>query len=184
MANSQKNKNMITKDDCFYLGKIVKTHGLKGELTIKIDADNPSAYTKMDHFFVEMNKVLTPFFVTKVTLSGDKLFISLPDVDTVDAASRYVGKEVYLPMEMLPKLKGNKFYFHELPGFSVVDDQKGDIGTVKDVLQYPTQAVIQVEFQGKEILLPIVDEVIKKLDRNKKILYITAPEGLIDMYLE
>ena len=175
---------MITKDDCFYLGKIVKTHGLKGELTIKIDADSPEAYTKMDHFFVEINKVLTPFFVTKLTRSGDKFFITLPDVNTVEAATRYVGKEVFLPMEMLPKLKGNKFYYHELPGFSVVDDKKGDIGIVKEVLQYPTQAIIQIEFQGKEILLPIVDEVIKKLDRNKKIMYVSAPEGLIEMYME
>lgn len=175
---------MITKDDCFYLGKIVKTHGLKGELTIKIDADSPAEYAKMDHFFVEINKVLTPFFVSKLTHTGDKFFVALPDVNTIEGASRYVGKEVYLPMEMLPKLKGNKFYYHELPGFSVVDDQKGDIGVVKEVLQYPTQAIIQIMFQGKEVLLPIVDEVIKKLDRNKKILYVSAPEGLIDMYLE
>ena len=174
---------MITKDDCFYLGKIVKTHGLKGELTIKIDADNPAAYTKMNHFFVEINKVLTPFFVERLTRSGDKFFIALPGVTTIDEASRYVGREVYLPLEMLPKLKGNKFYYHELPGFKVVDEQKGDIGIVKEVLQYPTQAIIQIEFQGKEILLPIVDEVIKKLDRNKKVLYVSAPDGLIDMYL-
>ncbi len=175
---------MTTKDDCFYLGKIVKTHGLKGELTIKIDADNPSAYTKMDYFFVEINKVMTPFFVTRLALNGDKYIITLPGVNTVEEASRYVGTEVYLPLEMLPKLKGNKFYYHELPGFIVIDSNKGDIGTVKEVLQYPTQSIIQIMHNGKEILLPIVDEVIKTLDRDKKTIYVTAPEGLIEMYLE
>ena len=95
-----------------------------------------------------------------------------------------VGKSVYLPMEMLPKLSGKQFYFHEIVGFMVVDTEKGELGPISEVLEYPTQAILQVMKGKKEILIPILDQVIQNVDRDKKILTITAPEGLIDMYLQ
>ena len=92
----------MKKEDCFYLGRIAKTHGLKGEVTLKVEADDPSAYLEMKHFFLEINKVLTPFFVEKITMSGDKFFIAIQDVKTIEAAQHLVGKADYLPLEMLP----------------------------------------------------------------------------------
>ena len=166
------------------MGKVVKTHGLKGEMTLKVEADDPSAYLDMKHFFLEINKVLTPFFVEKITMSGDKFFISIQDVKTIEAAQHLVGKTVYLPLKMLPKLSGKQFYYHEIVGFTVVDTEKGELGPVTEVLEYPTQAILQVMKDKKEILIPILDQVIQNVDRDKRILTITAPEGLIDMYLQ
>ena len=174
----------MKKEDCFYLGRIAKTHGLKGEVTIKLEADDPSAYLEMKHFFLEINKVLTPFFVEKITMSGDKFFIAIQDVKTIEQAQNLVGKSVYLPLEMLPKLSGKQFYFHEIVGFTVIDMEKGELGPISQVLEYPTQAILQVMKGKKEILIPILDQVIQKVDRDKKILNISAPEGLIDMYLQ
>ena len=81
-------------------------------------------------------------------------------------------------------LGSKKFYFHEIVGFKVVDTAKGELGPITEVLEYPTQAILQVMKGKKEILIPILDQVIQSVDRNKKILTITAPEGLIDMYLQ
>lgn len=173
----------MKKEDCFYLGRIAKTHGIKGEVTIKIDADDPSAYLDMKHFFLEYNKVLTPFFVEKLIMSGDKFFATIQDVKTIEAAQALVGKEVYLPLEMLPKLSGKQFYFHEVIGFTLVDDVKGELGPIKDILEYPTQAIIQVVKDGKEVLIPVLDDIIQKVDRKSRKLFVKAPEGLIDMYL-
>lgn len=173
----------MKKEDCFYLGRIAKTHGIKGEVTIKIDADDPTAYLDMKHFFLEYNKVLTPFFVEKLIMSGDKFFATIQDVKTIEAAQALVGKEVYLPLEMLPKLSGKQFYFHEVIGFTLVDDVKGELGPIKDILEYPTQAIIQVVKDGKEVLIPVLDDIIQKVDRKSRKLFVKAPEGLIDMYL-
>ena len=161
----------MTKEECFYLGRVAKTHGIKGEITIKLDVDDPSAYLGMKYFFLEINKVLTPFFVDKITDSGDKFFVSVQDVKTVEAASAL-------------KLSGKQFYYHEVKGFVLVDTQKGELGPIHDIIEYPTQAIIQVMKDGKEILIPILEQVIQKVDRKAKKLYVTAPEGLIDMYLE
>lgn len=174
----------MKKEDCFYLGRVAKTHGLKGEVTIKLEADDPSAYLKMKYFLLEINKVLTPFFVEKIAMNGDKFFVGVQDVKTIEQAQNLVGKTVYLPMEMLPKLSGNQFYFHEVKGFMVVDTVKGELGPIAEVLEYPTQAILQIMKDGKEILIPILDQVIQNVDRDKKILTITAPDGLIDMYLQ
>ena len=174
----------MKKEDCFYLGRIAKTHGLKGEVTLKVEADDPSAYLDMKHFFLEINKVLTPFSVDRITPSGDKFFIAVKDVKTMEQAQNLVGKTVYLPLEMLPKLSGKQFYYHEIVGFTVVDTENGELGPVTEVLEYPTQAILQIVKGKKEILIPILDQVIQNVDRDKKILQITAPEGLIDMYLQ
>ena len=173
----------MTKEECFYLGRVAKTHGIKGEITLKLDVDDPSAYRDMKYFLLEINKVLTPFFVEKIVCSGDKFFVTIQDIKTVDAASALTGKEVYLPLEMLPKLSGKQFYYHEVKGFVVVDEEKGELGPITEVLEYPTQAILQVFKGKKEILIPILDQVIQKVDRKAKKLYIKAPEGLIEMYL-
>lgn len=173
----------MTKEECFYLGRVAKTHGIKGEVTIKLDVDDPSAYLGMQYFFLEINKVLTPFFVEKLVDSGDKFFVSIQDVKTVEAASALTGKSVYLPLELLPKLSGNQFYFHEVKGFMLVDEAKGELGPINDILEYPTQAIIQVLVNNKEVLIPVLDQVIQKVDRKAKRLYVKAPEGLIEMYL-
>ncbi len=173
----------MTKDDCFYLGRIAKTHGIKGEVTIRLDVDDPSAYHDMKYFLLEINKVLTPFFVEKMTCSGDKVFVKVQDINTVEAASALTGKEVFLPLELLPKLSGKQFYYHEVKGFLLIDEIHGELGPINDVIEYPTQAIIQVFKDKKEILIPILDQVIQKVDRKTKKLYIKAPDGLIDMYL-
>lgn len=173
----------MIKEDCFYLGRVAKTHGIKGEITIKLDVDDPSAYHDMKYFMLEINKVLTPFFVEKIVSSGDKFFVTIQDIRTVEAASALTGKEVFLPLEMLPKLSGKQFYYHEVKGFMVIDAEKGELGPIADVIEYPTQAIIQIFKDKKEILIPILDQVIQKVDRKSKKLYIKAPEGLVDMYL-
>ena len=86
-------------------------------------------------------------------------------------------------MEMLPKLSGKQFYYHEIKGFTLVDAEKGELGPINEVIEYPTQAIIQVFKDKKEILIPILDQVIQKVDRKAKKLYVKAPEGLIEMYL-
>ena len=108
----------------------------------------------------------------------------MQDVKTLEQAQNLVGKSVYLPLEMLPKLSGKQFYFHEIVGFTAVDTEKGELGPITEVLEYPTQAILQIMKGKKEILVPILDHVIQQVDRDKKILHITAPEGLIDMYLQ
>lgn len=170
-------------DDCFYFGKVIKTHGIKGGISIRIDSDEPAAYQNLHMLLLEINKKLIPFFIQSIGIQGNKAYVKLQDIDTIEAASELPGYDIFLPLDQLPKLKGNKFYYHEVPGFKVIDDEFGALGKVETVLEYPNQAVFQIFKDGKEILIPIHDDVILKFDRRSKTIHIKAPNGLIELYL-
>ena len=173
----------MTKNDCFFFGKITKTHGLKGEITVKLDVANPEDFKDLRYLLIEDRGNLIPYFIENQKINGDKMIVRLQDVKKVEQAVAFMGKAVFLPNEFMPELEDDDFYYKEIVGFKMVDTQKGEIGEISDVLEYPTQAVIQVMKDEKEILIPIHDDIIQKVDKKAKILTVKAPEGLIDMYL-
>ena len=168
--------------DCYNLGRITKAWGYKGQVVIFLDVDTPEDYAGLDSAFVEVKGKLIPYFFRIDSLNGNKAVITFEDL-AAEQALALVGHELYLPLTLLPKLEGNKCYFHEVVGFRVIDEQWGDIGTLQTVIDYPAQALFQVMKNGVEILIPVIDEVIKKVDREQKTLFIAAPNGLIDLYL-
>jgi 16S rRNA processing protein RimM len=174
----------MRKEDCFYLGKIVKKYSFKGEVLAKLDTDQPELYEHLDAIFVALRNNLVPFFVEHSQLHKSNLLrIKFEEVDTEADADALLKSELYLPLELLPKLEGNKFYFHEVLGFRVMDKNHGNIGIIKSVNDNTAQALFEIDKEGIEILIPINDEIIKEIDREGKTIHIVAPEGLIDLYL-
>lgn len=173
----------MTKDKCFYVGRIVKTHGIKGEVTLRIDNEDFDEIEELDYFLLDVNDAMIPFFVENIGFHSNKAFVLFQDMKTLEAASQLVGRAAYLPLELLPERSGNDFYSHEVVGFLVVDEVNGELGRVEEIIEYPTQSLIQVMKDGKEILIPIHDDIIKDVDREGCKIFIKAPIGLIDMYL-
>ena len=174
----------MTKDKCFYVGKIVKTHGLKGEVTLRIDNEQFDDIEELNYFLLDVNEQLIPYFIEDIAYHSNKAFVLFQDLKTLEVASQLVGKSAYLPLELLPEKTGNDFYSHEVVDYLVVDEEKGELGKVNEIIEYPTQSIIQIIRDGKEILIPIHDDIIKDVNRDEKKIYISAPSGLIDMYLE
>lgn len=174
---------MDTFKDYFYLGLITKTHGYDGKVVVFIDADDPSAYENVAMVFLNIHGMPVPYFIEESSLKNHKLIVRFQDVTTEEQAAGLVKKEIYLPLSALPALSGNKFYYHEVKGYLVTDEAFGPVGMIEEILDYPAQAVMQVFHEGKEVLIPINDAVILKLDRKKKTVLIRAPEGLLDLYI-
>jgi len=174
----------MKKEDCFYLGKIVRKYSFKGELLIKLDTDQPELYEHLDTMFLNVRNNLIPFFIESSQLhKSDLLRVQFEDVTTEADADSLMKSEVYLPLELLPKLDGNKFYFHEIIGFTMEDKNYGKVGTITGTNDSTAQALFEVENNGKDILIPMNDEFILKVDRENKIILVETPEGLIDLYL-
>lgn len=171
----------MTKEDCFYLGKIVKPFSYKGELVLFLDVDDIYAYEDLAYVYIDINKRLVKYDIETLRYHGNKVVVNFKDV-TPEESTVLVGKEMYLPLEFLPELTGNQFYYHEVIGFEVIDSKHGSIGTVKEFID-TNQTIMITEKDGKEVLIPVVDEVVQNVDREKKTIFITAPEGLIDIYL-
>ena len=174
----------MTKDTCFYVGKIVKTHGLKGEVTLRIDNVQFDDIEELNYFLLDINDKLIPYFVENITFHSNKSFVLFQDLKTLEAANQLVGISAYLPLDLLPEKDGNDFYSHEVVDFLVIDEEKGELGKVQEIIEYPTQSLIQILINGKEVLIPIHDDIIQDVNREDKKIYIKAPNGLIDMYLE
>lgn len=175
---------MTTQNDCFVLGYISRIVGLKGELAFSLDTDTPERYANINSVFIDINGALVPFFISKITIKGTNAFASLEGIDTIQKAEELVKHTLYLPLNLLPPLKGKKFYFHEMPGFKVIDKTHGDIGVIEEVLDLPQHAVFQIKHGEIEILIPANEQFIIDINREAKELTINAPEGLIDIYLE
>ena len=174
----------MLKDDCFYLGKIVRKHSFRGGVVIKLDTDEPELYENMESVFVLHGTNLIPFFIENSLLQkGNQLRTKFEGVDTEADADSIMKSGVYLPLTMLPKLSGNQFYFHEVIGFELEDVNFGTVGEIVGVNDKTAQALFEVDKDGVEIFIPMVDHFIKKIDRPNKKVLVETPEGLIDLYL-
>ncbi len=173
----------MTKNECFNLGYIAKRIGNYGELAFVLDVDNPGSYQKLESVFVELNNTLVPFFIKKIQLRGNTAVVSIEGIDTIEKAEELIKSSLYLPLSFLPALKGKKFYFHEIVGYTVIDKTYGAIGFVEKILDFPHQAIFQIKKGEHEILIPAKDEFITSINRDTRQIELNAPEGLIDIYI-
>lgn len=174
----------MQKEDCFYLGKVVSKYSFKGEVLVKIDTDEPEIYENMESVFVSIGNNLVPFFIDRCRLHKSTLLrIDFEEVKDEAAADRIIGAALYLPLTMLPKLSGDKFYFHEVIGFTLIDHIHGDIGVVQSINDAASQVLFEAKKGNKELLVPVTDEIIAKVDREAKSIHVICPEGLVDLYL-
>lgn len=175
----------MLKKDCFFVGKIVKKYSFKGELLIKLDTDEPEMFEDMESVFIDLRNNLVPFFIESSQLHKSELLrIKFEDVDSEQDADALLKSDLYLPLEFLPKLDDDKFYFHEIIGFTVEDVNFGMVGIVKSINDSTAQALFEIDRDGIEILIPMNDAFIKKVDKKKKLIIVDTPEGLIDLYLQ
>ncbi|MEM6516566.1 MAG: ribosome maturation factor RimM [Bacteroidota bacterium] len=175
----------MKKENCFYLGKIIKKYSYKGELLAKLDTDEPELYENLDSVLVDLRGNLVPFFIEASQFHKSELLrIKFEDVDNESDADALIKCDIYLPLEFLPELEDDKFYFHEIIGFKVEDDLHGDIGIIKSVNDSTAQSLFEIDKNGIEILIPMNDEFITKVDKPNKTIFVKTPEGLIDLYLE
>ena len=175
----------MRKEDCFFLGKIVKKYSFKGELLVTLDTDEPEMYTEMESVFVELHHNLVPFFIESISLHKSRMLrIQFEDVYSEEDADALLGSDLYLPLDLLPPLEGNKFYFHEIIGFTIKDLKHGDVGTLTAVNDQTAQDLFVIDANGTEVLIPINDAFIKEVNRDQQFILLDTPEGLSDLYLE
>jgi 16S rRNA processing protein RimM len=174
----------MRKEDCFYLGKIVRKHSFRGEVVIKLDTDEPELYQEMESIFVDLGNNLVPFFIQKSLLQkGNQLRVRFEGISSEEDADVILKSNIYLPNTLLPKLEGDKFYYHEVIGFTVVDTNFGEVGTLVNINDKAAQPLFEIERGDIEIFIPMIDHFIKKIDRENNIILVETPEGLIDLYL-
>ena len=103
------------------------------------------------------------------------------DIDTIEQADKLVGKELLIEASRVDGVHSEAD--DSLIGFTVTDHEKGAIGSVSGIMETAQHPILEVEFEGKTILIPWVKEIVKKIDVGARSIEVEAPDGLIDLYL-
>ncbi|WP_295654196.1 ribosome maturation factor RimM [uncultured Mucilaginibacter sp.] len=171
-------------EDCFRIGTILKTRGLKGELQAFIDYPHADDL-EFDTLFLEIRGKLVPYFIEsfKIPLKNTA-YIYLQDVDHVDKAQPIVKKDIYLPNTVKPVKNEGEFTLRDLLGFTAIDEDEGELGEIIEIQELPQQLIATVVYKNREVLFPLSEGIITGIDEVKGIVYVDLPEGLLDIYLD
>lgn len=174
---------VMKKEDCYFLGKITRKHGLQGNVIIKLDTDQPELYNKLEGIFVEINGLLVPFFIEKQQWGNDNSKIITFKNSTEQLVEQSIGKNVYLPLSTLPKLSGNQFYYHEVIGFEIREEDGKTCGNIVEINDQTAQHYFILKLADKEVIVPIIKNWILEVNRDEKFIKMQLPEGLMDVFL-
>ena len=172
----------MLNDDYFSIGYISKTRGLKGELQLYLEVENPQDYKNMESLFLEINQKPVPFFVEKLLINKNIVYIYVEDIDHIDKAKTLVGKAAYVHIKNKPK-NTNEDSHKALIGFTVIDEQLGELGVINAIQELPSQLIANMMYQNKEVLFPLNDQFVTSINKKSKIINVDLPVWLLDIYL-
>ncbi len=170
-------------EDCFYIGYITKTKGLKGEIQVFFEYEEP-ADLPLKSVFAEINGKLIPYFISSFKLQNNQTGnFYFDDIDTIEKAEKLIRKKLYLPTALKPERDEDEFLIKDLKGFIVHDEKEGELGEIIEINEYPQQYIAVVSYKFKEIMFPLNNDLIVEVDQENSILHVTLPDGLIDLYI-
>jgi 16S rRNA processing protein RimM len=169
----------MNKEAFYKIGYVAKTHGLKGEVTLVVTEAVDLKLIKS--FFLEIKDNLVPYFISTLSDRGDKAFVKFEDVNTIEQANVLKGCSIYIEKAARPKLKRGEFYDDEVIGFQVEDEDSEPIGVVKEVVQSGANRLLELNYLGKEVLIPVNGPFIVSINKTKRKIVVQLPEGFLDL---
>jgi len=176
----------IDKEMCTSVGFVLKPHGLKGEVIAAYESNFEHVFESAEYFFIEIEGGLVPFYFNEEGVkfrNNESVIIKFDYIDSQEKAKDISGCKLYVFTKDLTEPEAVQDLDH-LVGINVVDKKSGKLGAITRIDDFSGNVVITVAHPKAEILIPLSDEIIQKIDQKKKILYLDCPEGLIDIYLE
>jgi 16S rRNA processing protein RimM len=166
------------------IGKLSKTHGYDGGVTVTLDVDNPEDFEILESVFVEFNGKLVPFFVNKISYAGKtNLRLSFLDYNSDKKIDEFIGCSLYLPDDSLPESDEEiEEGLSELIGYSAIDIETNKIiGFITRIIENPAHPLFEIQAKEKSVLVPAVEDFIAAIDADKKHISFKLPEGLLDL---
>lgn len=158
----------------FLVGKIVGTHGIKGELKVKSDTSF-DRFKKGNKLYVDKTEEIT---INSHRQHKGMELITINNFTNINDVLGYVGKELYVPHNR-EELKEGEFYYEDLIGLDCYDSKDNLIGTIKDLQEVPQGLILEIKGKTKTILIPFVDEFIEYIDLENNKIAINEIEGLL-----
>lgn len=173
---------MIREDEVLKIGKFIKPHGIKGEITFAFDND---IFDRVDcpYLICSIDNIFVPFFIKSYRFKGsDTALVLLEDVESEIQAKRFNGLSVYFPRKYFDNNEEVELTLNYFIDFIVIDKQLGEIGIIKDIDESTINTLFLLKKKGSDddIIIPASDDFITDIDSENKILYVELPVGLLD----
>jgi 16S rRNA processing protein RimM len=162
------------------IGKIVGTHGLRGDLKVRMSSDDPEILLATDKVFLHLpnGEQLTATPVRQSVHKGQVL-LRLQDYESINLVEHMVGGQILLPEDQLPELEDDEYYWSQLNGLQVVDQKRGPIGKLQQMFNTAAHDTYVVKGEYGEVLIPAVAQFILEIDLQKQVMHVDLPEGLM-----
>lgn len=171
---------MIREDEVFKIGKLLKPHGIKGEIAFDFDSD---IFDRVDcpYLIFKIDGILVPFFIKEYRFkNADTALITLQDVSSDIEAKTFKGLDVYFPRKYMTEEEEPEYTLEYFKGFSVIDKKLGHVGEIIDVDESTINTLFLLKDKdGNDLIIPASDDFVSDIDTEKQILYVDLPEGLI-----
>lgn len=173
---------MITKDSVFKIGKLQKSHGIKGDIIVMYD-QSEYADIDVDFYFLDIDAIYVPFMIEEVNFMTDtRGIVKFEDIDTQEEASKYSNIDVYILKSEMPEtnVDDNASSWNWFVGYKIIDQNKNNLGEVIDIDDATMNTLFILERDGEEYLIPATEDFITNIDEESKTIYLELPEGLIE----
>jgi len=167
------------ESDWIVIGKVVKPHGLNGEIKVRLLTDFPERFSAGRRILLKTNGADFRS-IRKSRVEGEFVYLALDTIDSAGPAAELTGAEFVIPAEELAPANEGFFYPFQLIGLDVLDESGEKVGIVSDVFLRPGQSFLEVRSLGKEYLLPASREFIRSIEIPERRIRIRNLNGLFD----
>lgn len=174
---------MIRKEDTYQIGRLTKTHGLKGEMNFQF-TDDIWDRTDSDYLICEVDGILVPFFLEEYRFrSYSVALVKFEDIDSADTAQFLVNCDVFFENKYAEEAEDGEVSLNYFIGFTMTDGDNGNtIGTITDIDDNTENWLFIVERpDGSEVMIPAHEEFIAEIKQEEKEMVMDLPLGLLDL---
>ena len=169
---------MIKEKDVYKIGRLGKTHGVRGDISFLFD-DDVFDRTDADYLILKVDGILVPFFIEEYRFKSDtNAIVKFEGLDTQEQARELTGCDVYFPRELADSGDG-PLSWSALAGFEIIDDLSGkSVGRIASVDDSTLNTLFELE-DGR--LIPVSEELITRFDKDNRTIIIDLPEGILEL---
>lgn len=172
----------MEKSDRLEVGKIVNTHGLRGEVKVVPWTDYPEVFEDLEKVYAKFKSEYKRLDIKNIKYQKNNLIVKFDQIDSIDAAQMYKNIVILADRDDLGELEDGVYYIADLIGCKIVSDDKRNIGEISDVINTGSNDIYEViKKDGRKMLIPVIDDVVKNIDIDNKIVTVHMIDGLEDL---